>query len=546
MRRATAGPAVIAASPDSKGDPLVVRPQSPVPVSLAGPRRPAKAAIHPGQKATPEDEERLRLAEAAGHIGTWEWDPAQDTNVMSPELGRIFGLDVSDPARARIWSARVWPDDWARVQFLMHQGSQSGEMEFEYRYMNPDLGLRWLCCKGRRFQNRQTMFGIVQDVTARKAAQEASQRLAALVESSDDAIIGKDLNGIVTSWNSSAESMFGFTAQEMIGRSIATIIPPQLHDDESRILSTIARGERIEHFETVRMTKSGENIDVSLTVSPVRDETGRIVGAAKIARDITRRKREERSLRMAERLAAVGRLAATVAHEINNPLEAVTNLVYLARQQSTSQEVTNFLATAEDELARVGLLIRQTLGFYRETSAARRIRPSDLVNSVISVFAARARSKGVAIVPEFHADPCLNAVPGEIRQVLANLVSNSIDATSRQGRIVIRVSASRGWKGNREAGVRITVADTGSGIPAEALRNVFEPFFTTKRDIGTGLGLWVCRSIAEAHKGSIRGRSRPAPGKSWTVFSLFLPLNLDQENAESAGAGPDRWLLKTA
>jgi PAS domain S-box-containing protein len=498
------------------------------------------------QNSTIDNEERLRLAAAAGQIGTWEWDPKEDVHIISAELCRIFGLDGSDPEGARLWGARVWPEDWVKVQFLMRQGSQSGEMEFEYRYIHPDFGLRWLYCKGRRFRDRQAMYGIVQDVTARKAAEEDSQRLVAIVASSDDAVVSKDLHGIVTSWNQAAERMFGYTSEEMIGRPITTIIPPDLRDDETRILSTIANGERIDHFETVRLKKSGEPVQVSLTVSPVKDESGRIIGAAKIARDITQRKKEERNLRTAERLAAVGRLAATVAHEINNPLEAVTNLVYLARMQSTSQEVTDFLASAEDELGRVGQIIRQTLGFYRETSGARRIRPSDLVTSVISVFAARARKKDIEIVPEFRADPWLNAVPGEIRQVLANLVSNSIDAIGRSGQIRIRVSSGRRWNGDGEPGIRITVADTGSGIAAEALRNLFEPFFTTKRDVGTGLGLWVCRNIVESHKGKIRARSTRRPRKSGTAFSMFLPQNLETQHAENESDHPEGWLLKTA
>ena len=169
------------------------------------------------------------------------------------------------------------------------------------------------------------------DITERKTAEEARRRLAAIVESSDDAIVGKNLNGIVMSWNPGAERMFGYSANEMIGRPITTIIPPELQEDEQRILETIGRGERVEHFETVRLTKSGERIDVSLTVSPVKDDAGRVIGAAKTARDITQQKKTEQALRMTERLASVGRMAATVAHEINNPLEAVTNLVYLAK-----------------------------------------------------------------------------------------------------------------------------------------------------------------------------------------------------------------------
>ncbi len=491
------------------------------------------------------NEERMRLAETAGHIGTWEWDPETGVRILSAELYRIFGMAPSDSEDARIWATRVWPEDWPKVQSLMQQGSQLGKIAFEYRYLHPDLGLRWLYCKGCRFQNKSGMFGIVEDITDRKAAEEAAQRLAAIVESSDDAIISKNLNGIVTSWNPYAEKMFGFTAKEMIGRPITTIIPLELRDDETRILATIGRGERVDHFETVRITKSGNPVEVSLTVSPVRDETGRIVGAAKIARDITQRKRTEKALIVTERLAAVGRLAATVAHEINNPLEAITNLIYLAKMASSSGEVQRFLSSAEEQMASVSHLTRQTLGFYRETTGARPVQPSEIVKSLLVVYVARARNKGIELKQEMMSDASVNAVPGEVRQIVANLITNSIDAIHGPGRIVIRVSTARDWK-NGSAGIRITVADSGAGVPPGVRKHIFEPFFTTKRDTGTGLGLWVCKNIVGNHRGSIRIRSTTTPGNSGTAVSVFLPQHFSGESGTETEMQPEEDLKKAS
>jgi len=305
-----------------------------------------------------------------------------------------------------------------------------------------------------------------------------------------------------------------------------------LHNDEERILRTIARGERIEHFETTRVTKSGERIEVSLTISPVKDEAGRIVGAAKIARDITQQKKAERILRTSERLASVGRLAATVAHEINNPLEAVMNLVYLAKDRSDQTDVREFLRAAEEELERISHLTKQTLGFYRETKGASPIKVSTVLNPLISVFSTRTRNKGIEVRPEIRQDPDIHAVPGEIRQLIANLLSNSIDAVGSAGRIRVRVSAARRWNGDGASGLRVTVADSGPGIPPPLRSQLFEPFFTTKREVGTGLGLWVCKSIVEKHHGSIRVKSCTTPGKSGTVFSVFLPLSQPEATAE--------------
>ena len=496
-----------------------------------------------------DNAEQICLAAAAGQIGTWEWNPVSGAQTLSSELLRIFGFEAADPEISRKWAARVWPDDWPKVQLLMQQGGETGRMEFEYRYLHPDLGLRWLYCKGCWFQDKSRMFGIVQDVSSRKAAEEASQRLAAIVESSDDAIISKDLHGVVTSWNSGAERMFGFTAEEMIGRPITTIIPPELRDDETRILATIARGDNIQHFETVRSKKSGDPIEVSLTVSPVKDESGRIVGAAKIARDITQRKKTEQTLLMTERLAAVGRLAATVAHEINNPLEAVINLVYLAKTASSYGQAQIYLDTAEEQLACVAHLTRQTLGFYRETSGASSVRPSEIIGSLLTVFSSRARNKGIEFSEEIEDDSAIFAVPGEIRQVVANLLSNSIDAVHGAGRVRIRVSTGRNWHRDRESGIRITVADTGAGIPPAARQRIFEPFYTTKRDVGTGLGLWVCKSVVDHHKGTIRVRSSAAPGKSGTTVSVYFPFDSQAEAANWAGNASDRrfaWLPEPA
>ena len=476
------------------------------------------------RRAGEEAAERLRLAQTAAQIGTWEWDPINNVQILSPDLRRLLGIEESDPDPPATWAPRVDPADWPRVQQNMEEGEQSGSMEFEYRYHHPQFGMRWFYCKGRRRYGETRMLGILQDVTARKKADQASQWLAAIVASSDDAIVSKDLNGIVTSWNAGAERIFGYSAQEMIGRPITTIIPPELQQDEVMILQTIARGERIEHFETVRMNRNGERLDVSLTISPVKDEMGRIVGAAKIARDITQHKKAERALRTTERLASVGRLAATVAHEINNPLEAVTNLVYLAKTSAVKKEVVEYLDAAEEELERVSHMTKQTLGFYRETTGMAQVRLGDLVTSLVSMFSSRARNKGVELLHEMNSDPEIQAVRGEIRQLIANLLSNSIDAVGPGGRVCIRVSAARDWGGDEGEGVLLSVGDNGPGIPRRVRDSIFEPFFTTKKDVGTGLGLWVCKNIVEKHGGSIRFRTATSPHRNGTVFSVFLPL----------------------
>lgn len=609
---------------------------------------------------------RFRMAQEAAKVGSWEWDPVENTRSLSPELYRMCGIELnaSDAEVLRVWSSRVHPMDWPHVKLEMAECQRTGVLDLEYRYEHPQMGLRHHQTRGRRMPGTSRFFGVINDLTDQKRVEQslsqreqefrsladampqlvwmadptgyvqwfnqrwydytgttaeqncgwgwqsvhdpkflpdvvarwkaslqtgdpfemvfplrgkegeykpfltravpvrnasgaitrwfgtntdisgefairrqiedsqarlqealiASQRLAAIVSSSDDAIIGKDLNGMVTSWNPCAERMFGYAADEMVGASVRKVIPTDVFADEDRIMSAVARGERTEHFETIRMRKNGERFEVSLTLSPVFDEARRIVGVASIYRDISQQKKVEKALHTSERLASVGRLAATIAHEINNPLEAVTNLVFLAQNSSSEADSRLFLQQAQQELARVALLTKQTLGFYRENKGARELTLGELVLPLVSVFSARARNKQIAIDTDFRQNPTLVGIPGEIRQLFANLLNNSIDAVSDRGRILIRISEAREIRGRRR-GARLTVCDNGPGIPPEIRKKLFEPFFTTKRDVGTGLGLWVISNILRNHDGSIRVRSNTRQGKSWTVFSVFLPIN---------------------
>jgi PAS domain S-box-containing protein len=355
----------------------------------------------------------------------------------------------------------------------------------------------------------------------RKTAHEAQARLAAIVSNSDDAIISKDLNGIIMTWNRGAERIFGYTAEEVVGKPVTILMPPERVDEEPGILSRIRHGESIDHYETVRRRNDGSLLDVSLTVSPITAPDGSIIGASKIARDITQRKRSEEALRQAEKLAAVGRLAATVAHEINNPLAAVTNLIWLLRQDPSMPETARaYLKTADEELSRVAHLTKQTLGFYRGNSGPQRFRVAELTEGLVALFGPRLRNKELRIESVIQPDLEITTVAGELRQVLTNLLSNSIDAAPIGSRIRLRAaSGSR----NGQRGIRLLLADNGPGIPASHRERIFQPFFSTKGDVGTGLGLWVVHEIISKRDGSIRLRTSTRPGHSGTAFSIFIP-----------------------
>jgi PAS domain S-box-containing protein len=362
-------------------------------------------------------------------------------------------------------------------------------------------------------------------------AEEAALRLAAIVESSDDAIVSKDLNGVVTSWNKSAERIFGYTAEEIIGQPITLIIPLELLSDETLILSKIRAGERIEHFQSVRVTKSGERIDVSLTVSPIKDEHGTVIGAAKIARDITQQKKMEEALRTSEKLASVGRLAATIAHEINNPLEAITNFIYLAKQHpNLPEKVQRYLNLADHELGRVAHLAQQTLGFYRDTSQPVELAVSEVVEDVLTIYEGKFKYKRLMIDRQIEPNLTIYTSQGELKQILSNLVANAIDASHDRGKIVIRARASRHFQSGRR-GIRMTIADNGTGIPSRHKAKIFVPFFTTKKEVGTGLGLWITKDLLEKRGGHIRFRSSVS-SHGGTAMSIYLPLASPDLNAE--------------
>jgi len=362
---------------------------------------------------------------------------------------------------------------------------------------------------------------IARDITDQRQLEIARARLAAIVESADDAILSKDLNGIITSWNQAAERTFGYSEEEILGASILTLVPKELHPEEAMILRRIRAGERIEHYETIRLTKDGKRLNVSLTISPLRNAAGEVVGASKVLRDVTQRKRMEQSLMEAEKLSASGRMAASIAHEINNPLEAVLNLIYLARCNSSDSEVISYLATAESELVRLSHIAKQTLGFYREQNSAAMVSLTELVGEVLKIYSSKLREAGVKVETCFASGREVVVRKGELMQVISNLVTNALYAMTPGG--TLRVTTEDGVCDGQQA-IVLWVEDNGRGIPAENLSRVFEPFFTTRGSIGTGIGLWVAKQFIAGHAGKIEVSSSTDMVTHGTKFRISLPL----------------------
>ena len=287
----------------------------------------------------------------------------------------------------------------------------------------------------------------------------------------------------------------------------------------------IATGHAVPPEEYLYQRGDGTKAWISLAAAPVHNEKGEVTGGVVALSDIDQQKRSEAALIQNEKLAAVGRLAASISHEINNPLEAVTNLLYLARQSAELPEDAKvFLDTADQELARVSQIVSHTLQFHRQSTKPRAVLVQQLFEATLGLYAGRLMNANIDLVLQHDSTDAVTCYEGEIRQVFNNLIGNAIESMKLGGRLLIRSKAARSWK-TGEAGVRITIADSGHGMDSRVAARVFEAFYTTKGINGSGLGLWISKGIIEKHHGSLQVRSTTASTKSGTTFSLFLPAN---------------------
>jgi len=391
---------------------------------------------------------------------------------------------------------------------------------------------------------------VFRDVTERWRAEQERARLAAIVESSEDAIISKSLDGIIQSWNAGAERLFGYSADEAVGQPITLIIPIERRDEEYDILARIRRGERVEHFETVRRAKGGRRIDISLTVSPVRSSDGHVIGASKVARDITERKRVDEALRDADRKK--DDFIALLAHELRNPLAPIRNglqVIRLSRDQATrdrSQQMMDrqlsHMVRMIDDLLDVSRISRNKMELRRA-----RVTLGDVVGSAVDTVRSAIEDAGHELTVSLPPKPVLlDADLTRLSQVISNLLANSTKYTERGGNIWLSAEA-------RDEAVIVSVRDTGIGIPSEALRNIFDMFSQIDRPLerstgGLGIGLALVKGLVEMHGGTVAAES--AGQGLGSTFTLTLPALRDDPSAvpgEYAGRdgapGPKRRIL---
>jgi two-component system sensor kinase FixL len=384
----------------------------------------------------------------------------------------------------------------------------------------------------------------VVDITERKAEERAlresehrARSLAAIVESSDDAIVSTTLDGLVTSWNKAAERIFGYTAEEMIGQSILRLAVPGHGDDMIDILSRIKRGERVDHYETTRRHKNGTILHIFLSVSPIYDSDGRLIGASKVSRDITAAKTAEMALKQSEarlqemhtellhvsRLSAMGQVVATLAHELNQPLTAISNYMEAARVlldrggDLPLTRIGSAIDHAGEQAVRAGQIIQRLRGFLSHGNNERQIEAvSPLVKEATELAHLDMRQRGVTIkLGNVPADVGILADKVQIQQVLLNLLRNAAEAVANQEsrEITLLTEANAG-------ALQISVVDNGPGLPDEVRDKLFQPFVSTKKT-GMGVGLSICHTIITAHDGHLWSEPNPDGG---TIFRFTLPI----------------------
>ena len=370
----------------------------------------------------------------------------------------------------------------------------------------------------------------------------AIRRLAAIVESSNDAIIGKDLNGIVTHWNRTAEAMFGYAAQEIVGQPIFVLFPPDRVSDETMILERIRRGETVEHYQTVRRRKDGSTFPVSLTVSPIHDESGAIIGASKVLRDLSERHDREQKLREAQtelfhvqRLTELGQLVSALVHEVNQPLAAIGNYAGAGRRLlavGNTGATATALQKITEQTERAHRIIQRLRNFVKKADGEH--RPEDLpalITDGVALAVVSLKKEQIGVETRFDPDAALVLADRvQIQQVLFNLLRNAMEAMEQSERQEIVITTAVSGTDMVEVGV----ADTGPGLDPEMRTDLFRPFVTTK-DSGMGVGLSVCRSIVETHGGQLWAEDNPGGG---AMFRFTLPRARPDDPPRDAGVTP--------
>ena len=469
-------------------------------------------------------DKRLRRVLETDAIGVMFLDSSGTIFDANDVFLRMVGYSREELQTGTVTWRTLTPPEWIPIsEEQMAKVARTGRLgPYEKEYLVKGGGRRWMLFAGSDLGDG-TIAEYAIDISDRKRAEAGihamEERFRALVEATSDMVYRMSPD-----WTE-LRPLRGrdFLSDTEPGQSwLRRFILPEDQEDVRRAIEDAVRNQRPFELEHRVLRADGE---VGWTFSraiPLIDKHGCITEWFGTASDITARKRAEEALVRNEKLATLGRLAASIAHEINNPLEATTNLIFLARiAAERSEDPSQFLEAAEAELKRIAHITRQSLGFYRESSMPLEISVTALIEDSIELLRGKIATKSVRIHRHWREDVRVTAVPGELRQIFSNLVANAVDALEPGGAITIRVSKRKILD---KPQVRITFADSGCGIEPSRRSKVFDPFYSTKGNLGTGLGLWVTRQIVEKHRGTIRMKSRSRLPRTGTVFSITFPV----------------------
>lgn len=486
-------------------------------------------------------EERLRLAQRAGQLATWDWDLETGEVAWGSGSAWVYGEAAELMTPIDRCANAVHPDDRESTMLALQDAIDTGaEYDNEFRVIWPDGSTHWLAGRGKAVYAPDghpiRILGVNWDITARKEAElalvnERAHLIKLFQQAPAFVAVLRGPSHTFEMTNPLYQELIG--NRDVIGKPVGEALPEASQQGYTAILDRVyqtgepfvAHGSRISIARVLGQPMEERVLD--FLYQPIRESNGAISGIIVLGVDVTERKRAEKALRQTEKLAAVGRLASSIAHEINNPLEAVTNLLYLGVSLTESPQAKFYLEMAQQELARVSNIATQTLRFHRQSSIARNTSLSDVVDTVLVLFKSKLANANVSVEKQYRTHTQIMAYEGDLRQVLANLLSNAVDASQGGGRIVVRVTDAVDWQ-TGERGVRVSISDNGHGMSDETRRHIFEPFFTTKGATGTGLGLWVSGEIIQNHKAKVRVRSSTSPTGHGSVFSLFFPKNQPQ------------------
>jgi PAS domain S-box-containing protein len=451
---------------------------------------------------------------------------------MADSAGKVFwyndrwydytGASADDTAAAS-WSGILHPEHLNRViAGRQHSWDTGKSWEDTFPLLGKDGQYRWFLSRAVPIRDSEGVvarwFGTNTDISEQIAMEELLRERADLLELASEAILVRDSAGLVQYWNAGAEALYGWPRAEALGKAVHKVLNTEFPVEPERMESSLL-GQGRWDGNLVQHTRDGQEVIVA-SRQVFKKETGSIL---EINRDITAQMRAEEALRSTEKLAAMGRVAGIIAHEINNPLEAITNAFYLLRDHPSLDEEARYYAKLGDsELARVCHITRQTLGFYRESQHPVDVSIAGLLDDVLQLQGRQLLLNRITLDKKYYSHGHIRGFPVELRQVFFNLIGNAIQAMPDGGRLRIRMGQRWNDAADRED-LAISFCDTGAGVQPEHSKHLFEPFFTTKSSKGTGLGLWISKGIIQKYDGAIHFRSMDFKGGNMTAFCVTLP-----------------------